>query len=455
MPSPRTRQGEECGVIYAQHQDQEDLDSIASSTVLPFNLPPTFCAQSSPVADVHEPIATTNSPRANLAQTVNDNAPPLAPAERLSYKNRPPRALHLTPCTFEEYLTLGCDSDHRYELVDGLLVWCPPMADEEHGQLITFLDRILEYLPADYKPQIQHNTQRGVRIISKRSTKCEYQVDSSSALPSPDTEDSSGEQEEATSRLPSSPHPVMLIEVTSNNRRTDLGIKRNEYEQEGVKEFVVVDRQKNVKNWSPCVTVFTLNRRKKYIAKTYKGKEKVNCSFFDHFKLTAAQMLDYKFLRKFHQEEKHRKDTAECRAEQAECRAEQAECKAEQAECRAEQAEREIEDLKRQLKYARHKNGNVTKANVLTDDEGNDSGESAKRKRITSRRARPPTRLTISMRNLGDSGTGSPKSPASLPHKTMKRRVVEVGSPSVRKKRNSLQPRTGRRNTCRQASGKE
>ena len=81
---------------------------------------------------------------------------------------------------------------------------------------------------------------------------------------------------------------IMVIEVTSTNRATDFGLKLTEYEKELIQKYVIIDRQKGLSEPKPCVHVYKLSATtNKYVEKVFRGDEKVECSFYKDWNLSA------------------------------------------------------------------------------------------------------------------------------------------------------------------------
>lgn len=150
-----------------------------------------------------------------------------------------------TYLTFEEYLAYDDGTDHRYELVDGVLVEMPPERDENLGIARTLLLELIKHLPAD---RVVWGTE--IEVTGRRAT-----------ARIPDLLVHSEESKAALASAPRAtltrdmPPPALVVEVVSPgqaNRERDYRYKHTGYAARGIAEYWIVDpetRQVTLCRW--------------------------------------------------------------------------------------------------------------------------------------------------------------------------------------------------------------
>lgn len=254
---------------------------------------------------------------------------------RLRINPRHPGLLHLTPCTLDEYTSLGYDSSDRYELVQGILVWAPVMGDTEHGMIICWLKDLITFLPPKEGRDVYASGALPLQLCARddgihtegrtkthgilaESGDTSRNGEATSRYPdlmvvNRETDSSGSEVTRSPSRggrKPAMRKAAMVVEVTSMNNSNDLNRKKREYEEAGISEYVIIDRRKGRNVAGRCVIVHTLNRRGTYKTSVQKGQERVECSYFSEFNLNACDTLDYKALERKVKEKKRNRTSA-------------------------------------------------------------------------------------------------------------------------------------------------
>lgn len=137
----------------------------------------------------------------------NDSAAPVTPhtsPSQIHLVDHRPGALHLAPCTLQEYLELGYDNEDRYELVEGVLVWSPNMADDEHKHIVSNLVGLVASLPRDHQPKVRAIQELSLQVFKEKQKGKLHQDTSSPASPgrSSSSRDSGYIEDETSSRYP-------------------------------------------------------------------------------------------------------------------------------------------------------------------------------------------------------------------------------------------------------------
>ena len=213
----------------------------------------------------------------------------------------------LRPCTREAFLSHSFPKEEKYELIEGLLRAQPSMVDDQHQRIIKFL--ILHILHGFANDLHEFDCYDGTTV----------EPDSSSGSSSGSSTDSSPKRVKKPSffvpdliiakqipgkidigKLYFSKNGLRIaagVEVTSEgrSREKDLGLKKKYYAKRGIAEYMIIDRDKVSKSKKgphvpdQKVIVYTLNDKRKYEGKEYRGTEEVRSRFFDG--ITAEEML--------------------------------------------------------------------------------------------------------------------------------------------------------------------
>ena len=149
----------------------------------------------------------------------------------------PEGAHHQRPCTFHEWLDVCESTEHKYEYVDGRLLYLD-MADIEHKIIQAYLcERVCV---------------RAAQKASHLFGLLEVKISTGANGRIPDVVVSPVELLEQARSDPSRRgrqylrarhRPYAVVEVTSNStRNVDLNAKKFEYAAIGIKEYVIVDR---------------------------------------------------------------------------------------------------------------------------------------------------------------------------------------------------------------------
>ena len=182
-----------------------------------------------------------------------------------------------TYLTFEDYLAYDDGTDHRYELVDGVLVKMPPERDENLGIARTLLLELIKHLPAD---RVVWGTE--IEVTGRRAT-----------ARIPDLLVHSEESKAAVASAPRAtvtrdmPPPALVIEVVSPgqaNRERDYRYKHTEYAARGIAEYWIVDpetRQVTLCRWVSG----------QYEDQVYGGDETLQSTVVPGFELSPAKIF--------------------------------------------------------------------------------------------------------------------------------------------------------------------
>ncbi|MEG5161887.1 Uma2 family endonuclease [Microcoleus sp. AT3-A2] len=139
--------------------------------------------------------------------------------------------------TFEEYRVYQSNDDVQYELYKGKLI---PMATASalHTSICEFWVYKLQRYLAEYNLDLVVKTSVGVRTEDATSRIPDVVVCTESLWQQVLARPGSG-------ILDLSETPLFVVEVVSQDRRADYVLKRTEYEQANVPEYVIVDPTQN------------------------------------------------------------------------------------------------------------------------------------------------------------------------------------------------------------------
>lgn len=139
--------------------------------------------------------------------------------------------------TFEEYCVYQDDSDVQYELYNGKLIPMPT-ATILHIKICEYLVYQLQRYLADRNLNLVVKTGLGVRTADAKSRIPDVVVCTRNLW-------AQAEDRPGAGILAFEEKPLLVVEVVSENRRQDYVIKRAEYEQANVPEYVIVDPAQN------------------------------------------------------------------------------------------------------------------------------------------------------------------------------------------------------------------
>ena len=273
----------------------------------------------------------------------------------------------LRPCTREAFLSHSFPKEEKYELIDGLLCAQPSMVDDQHQRIIKFL--ILHILNGFVNELHEFDCYDGTTV----------EPDSSSGSSSGSLTDSSPGRVKKPSffvpdliiaeqipgkidigKLYFSKNGLRIaagVEVTSEgrSREKDLGLKKKYYAKRGIAEYMIIDRDKVSKNKKgphdpdQKVIVYTLNDKRQYEGREYRGTEEVRSRFFDG--ITAEEMLSPSCP-----SEEQRKKMRTLKKDQAEIiRRKDEETRRKDEELRLEKQERKKEEEMRRKAEEKHR----------------------------------------------------------------------------------------------------
>lgn len=234
---------------------------------------------SSDVSDLRRPTSSASS--LSAASSDSDSTPP-------SLETPPTHSLDLTPCDKDTFINrLPAQIASRYELVEGLLARLQ-MPDGQHdGAVLAIIHK--------YRDEVAE-TLRAQACTSATPHAVPF------AIPSPIVSISSTTHrvldiaigraclESGKPAFGSGSPPSTIVEVSSNNRSTDLGPKVSEYLSIGVKNYYVTDRDMTSKRRiansvfinSLCKgpTIITKNTRREIISPFLDSEHSkwMNCS---------------------------------------------------------------------------------------------------------------------------------------------------------------------------------
>ena len=204
----------------------------------------------------------------------------------------------LRPCTREAFLSHSFPKEEKCELIDGLLCAQPTMVDDQHQRIIKFL--IFHVLTGFvknrhefdcYEVMVEPGSPSGSSPPDVKRPTCFY-PDLVVAKQIP------GRIEMGKYHFcKDGAQPAAAIEVTSEGRARakDFTVKKKYYAKRGIAEYMIIDRDKVSKSKKRThvpdqkVIVYTLNDKRQYEGKEYRGTEEVRSRFFDG--ITAEEML--------------------------------------------------------------------------------------------------------------------------------------------------------------------
>ncbi|NJN31651.1 MAG: Uma2 family endonuclease [Synechococcales cyanobacterium RM1_1_8] len=187
-----------------------------------------------------------------------------------------------TPMTLEEYLSYDDGTDHRYELIDGVLVQMGAES-EINLQIAGFL---LSYFLGFGIPHYLL-TNKTEMVVRSRLAKTRYP----DLMIKTEALDAAMPRSERSIVLPGMPAPQLVVEVVSpgqpgdENYDRDYVEKRREYAQRGIPEYWIVDPSRGV------VLVLALEEMAYQEVGTFRGAEGVRSPTFPQLSLTAEQVL--------------------------------------------------------------------------------------------------------------------------------------------------------------------
>jgi Uma2 family endonuclease len=139
--------------------------------------------------------------------------------------------------TFEEYKVYHSNDDVKYELYQGKLIPMPT-ATILHIKICEYLVYQLQRYLAERQLNLIVKTGLGVRTAEDKSRIPDVVVCTRNLWEQAESRPGAG-------ILDFEEKPLLVIEVVSENRRQDYVIKRAEYEQANVPEYIIVDPAQN------------------------------------------------------------------------------------------------------------------------------------------------------------------------------------------------------------------
>ena len=229
---------------------------------------------------------------------------PLPLTQSFLYETYRPGALHLTPCTVDQYFELPFGNDDKYELVNGLL-WWKGMVTHTHDEARDrnaaeinrrFLDRSYVVV-VERSLHVASSSQHASNRSNSTSTSLASDSDCCTIrrpdiavfepVRTPNRGDLSPRSQKIT--FPRNHPPLLVMELTSpSSRNVDLHSKWNEYEKAGVPCYVIVDRAAKK---DPSVIVGILANGT-YSKSVFRGDDVVTGSLFDELRFSAQYLLD-------------------------------------------------------------------------------------------------------------------------------------------------------------------
>ncbi|MBW4527331.1 MAG: Uma2 family endonuclease [Phormidium tanganyikae FI6-MK23] len=178
--------------------------------------------------------------------------------------------------SFEEYLAYDDGTDQLYEFVDGELVALPPESGR-NSQILMFM--ILAIAPLIDPRRVRV---RGLELEVRGNPRNRFPD-----LTIIQEEHIEQLQRRDTIRLSMLP-PLLVVEIVSpgeTNRSRDYNDKRNQYQDQGIPEYWIVDPQ------TQTVTVLKLNQAGMYIVIGFQGTERIESLLFPAINLTPEQLF--------------------------------------------------------------------------------------------------------------------------------------------------------------------
>ena len=323
--------------------------------------------------------------------------------------------LHLVPYTWSEFLELEPPPGGNYDYVDGLVVYCPHMANKGHNRIADSHKTVLQSKNASLytylAPSLQVITEKGKRLWTIEELRRSDGASSSTqpiedlyGLRHPDYVITSTRRDSTGSTGPKDskiewPYPYhdklkTVVEITSDSTRSvDLHTKWAAYARSNVPLYVILDR--GTATFGKKVIVGSLkqfskdlkrmahgdpdpSKRRKpmpndedaiYYRKVYNSHEKVDCPYFNKLDMTVKQLLDEDHMRKLSKESHHeqtrqkeRADTEEKRADEATKRADKEKKRADEATKRAEEATKSAEEERKSKDKEKKRADEATKS---------------------------------------------------------------------------------------------
>ena len=223
---------------------------------------------------------------------------PPSPSDTEQYNRSPtfrrnyPGRLHLTPCSYSEYLDLPHCPEDQYEFIEGLLYY-REMPDKKHQQIVAYCLMRMQARSSDASQtkELEVIPSASIELPDSSAGVSSPVADVAARLYTPGETTGAGPSASSVSKAfyPLNEHPPdVVIEVTSSNRNKDLSRNVYCYQRRSIRSYVIVDRQKD------CVLVYNLSKEtKKYNKdpKVYEGKAVIGSHLLKEMKITADELL--------------------------------------------------------------------------------------------------------------------------------------------------------------------
>ena len=320
--------------------------------------------------------------------------------------------LHLVPYTWSEFLELDSPPDGNYDYVDGLIVYCPHMADKGHNYITDSHKTILEcknsWLYIYLAPSLQVITEKGKTLWTMEehlrgdgTSPSTQPMEGLYGLHHPDyvitstRRDSTGSIDPRDSRIewvyPYLDKMKAVVEITSDyTRSVDLYTKWAAYARSSVPLYVILDRgtatsgkkvivgslkqfSKDLKKMAHGDPEPSKGRKPMpndenpiYFRKFYNSHEKVDCPYFNQLDMTVEQLLDEDLMCKlsielFHERAKDAKLGAELLAADEKKRAEEEKKRADEENKRADEETKRAEEERKSKEEEKKRADEATK----------------------------------------------------------------------------------------------
>ncbi len=192
-------------------------------------------------------------------------------------------SLHLQSCSLDDYIAISSEYG-KYDLVAGVL-HAHPMPDHQHD--LAVLHMLALFNERERKKATKFTAFPGptVYIPAEKPTYLipDLAVGVSATPIGTSTEVS----------FPAKHPPVLVVEVTSSNRKTDLIVKTEQYASAGATEYWIIDRLKGIKNSASKPAVHVGKRTgNNFNFKVYRGLQKISSSYFGD--VSAVELLEPK-----------------------------------------------------------------------------------------------------------------------------------------------------------------
>ena len=200
--------------------------------------------------------------------------------------------LHLVSCALEMYLDLPNKAEDRYELVEGILIHRPNMADCQHAIIKEFLVAKFRTAELTGSNRVNIYTETKVKVSSGKSQSSSVRIPDvivSTYISPQGTANASPRSQKVLFHEENKPR--MVIEITSpSNRLTDMTVKSKEYCRTGIETYVISDRD------TDCVIVRGLSgntrSRRDYDSEVVYTKDRlVDCCLFRERNVTAEKIF--------------------------------------------------------------------------------------------------------------------------------------------------------------------